>query len=271
LVENFNISYAPSVSVLYNLLIRKMKKIPRKNILGFANPVYLIPGKSKMGSPPDQDEVLRKYYLEKGFNLSPLLYSEIEIRNISKYFKKKFRDFYLRDDAKEENLKQLPLSNYSIIHFATHGLLNETIVSRTALVLTLDNDPAEDGFVQVREIYDIKLNAELVVLSACQSGKGKIHKGEGVSGLTRAFLYAGAKSVVASLWNINDKSTSQFMTYFYEFISQGMAKIEALQRAKIKMIKSDYSHPFYWAAFILSGEYNSPIKIPKPSWWDSLF
>jgi CHAT domain-containing protein len=102
-----------------------------------------------------------------------------------------------------------------------------------------------------------------VVLSACQTGKGKLEKGEGVSGLSRAFLYAGAESVVVSLWNINDKSTALFMGYFYEYLARGESKSQALRLAKLKMQQSKYSHPYHWAAFILIGDFDSPVKMAR--------
>ena len=163
------------------------------------------------------------------------------------------------------------MTNYKVLHFATHGLLDERIPMRSALVLSLDQDPQEDGFYQVREIYNTKLSADLVVLSACQTGKGQLEKGEGVSGLSRAFLYAGAQSVLVSLWNINDRATAEFMEHFYTYLSRGESKEKALQSAKKRMLKSKYAHPFYWAAFVLIGDYKSPVNITKPSFWEKIF
>ena len=120
-------------------------------------------------------------------------------------------------------------------------------------------DNQEDGLLQPRDISNIELNSDLVVLSACQTGKGKIEKAEGILGFTRAFLNAGAESVLASLWEIDDKTTPQFMKYFYTFLEQGEVKSKALQLAKIQMIESGFSHPFYWASFILFGKSNTSI------------
>lgn len=156
--------------------------------------------------------------------------------------------------ATEEKLKSIPLDDFRIIHFATHSLLDEKNSNRSALVLNLDDDPEEDGFFQIQEIYSTRLNADLVVLSACQTAKGKIEKGEGIQGMTRAFFYAGSKSVLASLWNIDDKSTADLMTYFYSFLSRGLTIQEALNKAKIKMLDSEYRSPYYWAAFVLIGD-----------------
>ena len=109
--------------------------------------------------------------------------------------------------------------------------------------------------LQVYEIFNLKLNADLVVLSACRTGLGKEVRGEGVIGLTRAFLYAGASSLTVSLWQVADQSTSDLMIHFYEQMNAGHGKAEALRRAKLKMIEEKrYTHPFYWAPFVLIGE-----------------
>jgi len=131
---------------------------------------------------------------------------------------------------------------------------------RSALVLTLDDDPNEDGFLQAREISKLQLNADLVVLSACQSGKGRLENGEGVLGLPRSFFYAGARSTISSLWKINDRSTSEIMPEFYRCLAAGHNKARSLRLAKLKMLKSRFSHPFYWAAFILNGDYLSGYR-----------
>jgi CHAT domain-containing protein len=114
---------------------------------------------------------------------------------------------------------------------------------------------AEDGLLQVYEIFNLKLNAELVVLSACRTGLGKEVKGEGLIGLTRAFMYAGAPSMVASLWQVADRSTADLMVTFYQQLNQDRDKADALRQAKLKVIEAGrYAHPYYWSPFILVGE-----------------
>jgi CHAT domain-containing protein len=118
-------------------------------------------------------------------------------------------------------------------------------------------DAVEDGLLQVYEIFNLKLNADLVVLSACKSGLGKKVRGEGLIGLTRAFMYAGAPSVVVSLWSVVDRSTASLMVKFYETLNQAGDKAEALRQAKLKMIQNPlYAHPYYWAPFVLIGSAN---------------
>ena len=130
-------------------------------------------------------------------------------------------------------------------------------------MLSLDNDPKQDGFLQVREIYDLKLKSDLVTLSACQTGLGQLIKGEGIEGLKRAFFYAGSSAVLMSLWAINDQATYQLMERFYSYVRASNSLIEALRKTKHELIKSkSLSHPYFWASFIISG--NADVKIFKP-------
>jgi CHAT domain-containing protein len=151
------------------------------------------------------------------------------------------------------------LSNYRIVHFATHGLLNSEHPELSGLVLSLVNDQGEpqDGFLRMHEIFNLRLPAELVVLSACQTGLGKKLDGEGLLGLTRGFMYAGAARVVASLWEVNDVATAELMKRFYRLMLQdGMRPAAALRAAQIEMWKKpQWQSPFYWGGFILQGEW----------------
>ena len=202
---------------------------------------------------------MREYFLGQEFDFSALPSSRTEVLKIGKHFSKRDRDIYLGEKASEHTLKTLPLNNYRIIHFACHAMLDEKVPFRSALIIAPGPDNDEDGFLQVREIYGLKMDADIVVLSACQTGRGSLEKGEGFLGLPRIFFYAGTKSVVSTFWRISDRSTSVFMDVFYGHLSRGYSKTKALQLAKIKMIRSEYSHPFYWAAFSLNGDFG-PIS-----------
>jgi CHAT domain-containing protein len=261
LAQDYRVSYAPSASSLLSLLERRQEAEPQKALLAFADPVYELGQKSR--TPVSSDELLREFYLAQGFELYSLPHTGEEVKRISRVLKAGSKDIYTREKAKEEKLKEISLGDFKIIHFATHGLLDERTAMKSALVLSLDEDPREDGFFQAREIWHSQIHADLVVLSACQTGKGRLEKGEGVSGLARAFLHAGAHSVLAALWNINDKSTAEFMGYFYESIGRGKSPDEALHLAKVRMIGSNYSHPFFWAAFVLNGDSDAPIHLGK--------
>ncbi|HET9530940.1 MAG TPA: CHAT domain-containing protein, partial [Blastocatellia bacterium] len=151
------------------------------------------------------------------------------------------------------------LSQYRYVHFATHGLLDTERPGLSALVLSMvdEQGKAQDGFLRLHEIYNLKLPAELVVLSACQTGLGKEIKGEGLDGITRGFMYAGAARVIVSLWNVNDKATAELMTKFYEkMLRQGARPAAALRAAQAEMWRQrQWQSPYYWAAFVLQGEW----------------
>jgi CHAT domain-containing protein len=151
------------------------------------------------------------------------------------------------------------LSLYRIIHFATHGLINSEHPELSGLVLSLvdENGRPQDGFLRMGEIFNLRLPADLVVLSACQTALGKEIKGEGLVGLTRGFMYAGARRVVASLWQVDDQATSELMRLFYRgMLKEGLRPAAALREAQIGMSRSSrWSSPYYWAGFVIQGEW----------------
>ena len=157
--------------------------------------------------------------------------------------------------ASETAIKDEDLKNYSLVHFATHGIVDEENPDLSRIFLQNDSQ-AEDGNLYSGEIYNLHLNANLVTLSACQTGLGKISKGEGVIGLSRALVYAGAKNIIVSFWSVADESTSELMTGFYQSLLQGknISFAEGLKEAKLELIsKEKYAAPYYWAPFILIG------------------
>jgi CHAT domain-containing protein/tetratricopeptide (TPR) repeat protein len=151
------------------------------------------------------------------------------------------------------------LSQYRYVHFATHGVLDSERPGLSSLVLSMVDEEGkpQSGFLRANDIYNLKLPAELVVLSACQTGLGKEIKGEGLVGLTRGFMYAGAARVVVSLWSVNDKATADLMTKFYEkMLKQGERPAAALRAAQVEMWKQrQWQSPYYWAAFTMQGEW----------------
>jgi len=262
LIEDYEVSYAPSSSSL--ILLSGKTTGPRpKSFLGFGDPAYDSMESRGNGISPVEGEMLGEAYLGQGFDFSPLPFSKKEILDVAGHFPRKSRDLYLGREAQERVLKRLPLEDYQIVHFACHGLLDEKVPFRSALVLSKDERGEEDGFLQVREIYNLRMNADLVVLSACQTGKGSLERGEGLLGLPRIFFYAGSKAVVSALWPIGDRSTAGFMDKFYGFLSGSYSKTAALRLAKLRMIRSEFSHPFYWAAFVLNGDL-SPVFPDQP-------
>jgi len=151
------------------------------------------------------------------------------------------------------------LSKYRYVHFATHGYIDSERSDLSAIVLSLvdaEGKP-QDGFLRVLDIYNLNLPAELVVLSACETGLGKEIKGEGLVGLTRGFMYAGARRVVVSLWNVNDKATAELMARFYRgMLRENKTPAAALRTAQMEMSRQrQWQSPYYWAAFVLQGEW----------------
>ncbi len=151
------------------------------------------------------------------------------------------------------------LSQYRIVHFATHGLLNSEHPELSGLVLSLvdEHGQSQDGFLRLHDIYNLNLPADLVVLSACSTGLGKEIRGEGLVGIVRGFMYAGATRVVASLWKVDDESTAELMKRFYQQMLQGgMSPAAALRAAQVDLQRQKrWASPFYWAAFVLQGEW----------------
>ena len=163
-------------------------------------------------------------------------------------------------DANREEATDPRVGRYSIVHFATHGILNEKRPEMSGLVLSLYDKQGrfhEDGFLTLSDIYGLRLPVELVVLSACRSGLGKEVRGEGLIGLTRGFMYAGATRVVASLWKVDDEATAELMKHFYlKMFREGMSPADALRAAQVSLSgQKRWGSPYYWAGFVLQGEW----------------
>jgi CHAT domain-containing protein/tetratricopeptide (TPR) repeat protein len=166
-------------------------------------------------------------------------------------------DTWLDLEASEPNVEGRDLQKYRVLHFATHGLLNAERPQFTGLVLSLvGNAPGADGFLRTDEVFNLRLGSPLVMLSACETGLGKEKRGEGVMGLTRAFMYAGAPTVGVSLWSVADRSTAELMTAFYKNLLGGAAPPAAMRAAREGMIAGRrHAAPFHWAPFVLVGDW----------------
>ncbi len=181
--------------------------------------------------------------------------TEQEVTNIAKLFDASATSIVKFEAANEQQIKSKQMNRFSYLHFATHGIVDETSPELSRLFL--NSDKTEDGNLFAGEIYNLSLPSELAVLSACQTGLGKVSKGEGVIGLSRALTYSGVKNIIVSFWRVNDQSTSQLMTDFYKhLLAQPTPHFnEALRKAKVAMINSGmYSSPYYWAPFVLIGQ-----------------
>jgi CHAT domain-containing protein len=219
LIERYSLRMLPSASVLKYLSGRAVVK--PGNVLAFGNP--------DLGNP--------------SFDLVHAQAEAIAVTQNRPQSK-----VLLRKEANETAFRQFG-SGFRYIHFATHGEFNAAEPLKSALLLAKDAD--SDGLLTVDKLYSLKLDADLVTLSACETGLGKIASGDDVVGLTRGFLYAGSRSIVASLWKVDDLATSYLMTRFYDNLSAG-DKREALRKAQLDTLKK-YAHPFYWAPFQITG------------------
>jgi CHAT domain-containing protein/Tfp pilus assembly protein PilF len=195
---------------------------------------------------------------EAGFGR--LLSTRREAEAISALIPERERMRALDFEASRTTALRPELGEYRIVHFATHGLLNNIHPELSGIVLSLVDEAgqSQDGFLRLQDIYNLKLPAELVVLSACQTGLGKEIKGEGLIGLTRGFMYAGAPRIVASLWKVDDRATSELMKQFYQGLlgPEALRPAAALRQAQLSIWKEkQWQAPYYWAAFVLQGEW----------------
>src|SRR5215212_7618077 len=282
LVKTNEVIYAPSASVVAAIKQQRPKASGRAMLI-IADPVFNsndARARKPAGAPASDAEV-RGLGIQgaladvtgstapapsnsamEGLPLARLNGTRTEAEQISKLAKASGgeTDVWLDLDANEDNLGTRDVSKYRIIHVATHGLLNAERPQFTGVVLSLVGNKTHDGFVRTDEVFNLRLGSPLVMLSACETGLGKEKRGEGVMGLTRAFMYAGAPTVGVSLWSVADKSTADLMTDFYRrLLSTGdsTTSSSALRGAQLAMISGKkYSAPFYWAPFVLVGDWN---------------
>lgn len=260
LLQRYAVRYGPSASVLNYLKQRSGNSASgaRLELLAVGNPLFGKRSETLARAAGEPETVIRKrgHYKLQPSVFMPLPFSSEEIDRIANLFPENRTTVYRQAEATEENIKTGHPKRYRRIHFATHSLIDEVHPEQSSIVLTLDDDPTEDGFLRTSEIFNLPIDADLVVLSACRSGRGKLVSGEGIIGLARAFFYAGARSLVVSLWSVNDQSTALLMEKFYAYLKQGMHKSEALRQAKLDLLQTEdsaMSHPYYWAPFILIG------------------
>ena len=254
LVEELAVSYCPSSSILLALEGPMTTHSWKKDVLAIGGVNYGRPSREGRGGAPGRLETAGATDDTDGMALAPLPFSKKEVRDIAGLFSAGAVDVLTGEAADESSVKRLPLKDYRIIHFACHGLIDARYPLRSALALSRAEASEDDGFLQMREIYGLSMNAELVVLSACQTGNGFLAGSEGLLAVARPFFFAGARSVIASQWTLNDQTSVVFMGEFYKGLIGGRSATEALRDAKKKMIGSKWAHPFYWATFRLQGD-----------------
>ncbi len=295
LVAYYEIEEPPSMSVVAELRRERASEreaVPRKTIAVIADPVFSDadercckpppraaarkgaprrrPSGKQPGPAPDVANRSRTTAQGAGFKglqgrITRLAFARLEADEILELVpaaeQLKVTDFEANLTLVTDGSK---LSSYRILHFATHGLLNPEHPELSGILLSLVDEQGrqQNGFLQMHQIYNLRLPAEMVVLSACETGVSKHLRGEGLNGLSRGFMYAGAKRVVASLWRVNDDSTSQLMKYFYQGLRlrerrdfKQTRPAAALRAAQLEMMRHRiWRHPYFWAAFIIQGE-----------------
>ena len=254
----------PSAGVLAELRENsKPREQSERNAIVFADPIFEA-GDSRLRTKPQTVEkpaaltrVMRD--VVSGNDLPRLLSSRQEARDIQTLLSENRSRVLLDFDASLDGVTGTDLSKYRYIHFATHGLLNTRDPRSSGLVFSLFDKTGKpkQGFMRLEDIYDLKLDADLVVLSACQTALGKDVRGEGLIGLTRGIMYAGSRQVLATLWKVDDAATAEFMKRFYRaMIKDGLPSAVALKRAQSEMKAIPrFKAPFYWAGFTLQGDW----------------
>jgi CHAT domain-containing protein/Flp pilus assembly protein TadD len=273
LITNYEIVNVPSASILGQLRNEKQQRQHGTKVLAaFGDPVF--PSNYAQFKDPNAGELLantetRDIEVEADKfdpnKIQPLLYTKRELKNLTEIVGWKSR-VVSGFEASRETLDSLDLSQYSILHFATHGLLDPKKPEHSGFVLSMVDQSGRprDGFITMQDVYRLHAPVDLVVLSACRTGLGKDVRGEGLIGLTRGFMYAGASSVVASLWRVDDEATAELMKHFYtNMLQQGMRPAEALRAAQNTLrLNPAWQSPHYWAGFVLQGEFREPIRMP---------
>jgi len=267
LLKSRVISYVPSGTIL-DLLRRASKNESAANpFLGVGDVVYENQGGAGKRIPAADSvrgRVLRGVADFSGMRLQDLPRTREEVEEIGRIVGPD-AVILLGKDATETAFKKEPLGQFRVLHLAVHGFADTQYPERSALVLGTDPKSGDDGLLQVREILRLRLNAELTTLSACDTGVGKLQGQEGVSSLVEAFLVAGSKSVVASLWSADDTFASALMDRFYLRLGRGEDTDAALRDAKLDLLTKygDQVSPFYWGAFVAIGETSTPIGIKQ--------
>jgi CHAT domain-containing protein len=283
LAESYQISYAPSLGVLEHLRRRDYVQTPRQPLLAFGGAVYEEPEEPFEG-PETEAEFeaelqtirslveeagthggsLRKIYASwLGFAWNPLPGTLQEVASIQQIMED--AEIVTGEQVNEATLKGWStdgtLANYQVLHFATHGMIELAVPELSALVLSqfaTARTAEEDDYLRIGEVAQLKLQADFVNLSACETGLGKIYGGQGVVGLTQSFLLAGANGLSVSLWRVADKPTAQFMITLYQFVAEGMRYPDALAEVKRRFIAGEFGeewrHPYYWSPFVYYGK-----------------
>jgi len=249
LIKDYSIGYSHSSTLLFSE--RYKSKSTEDRVLAFA-PIYENPLDRMDEAQYRQIEINSEY-------LFPLVGTIKEVQSIDETVPSRV---FINEKATEANFKK-HASNYNVLHLAMHTIMRDDnpLYSMLAFTNVDTGDSIEDNRLYAYEIYNLKLNAQMAVLSSCNSGFGKMQKGEGMMSLARGFIYAGCPSIIMTLWQVADKSSSELMTSFYKYLKRGKSKQEAMRLAKIDYLESAddlTSNPYFWSGFVVLGD-GSPI------------
>jgi CHAT domain-containing protein len=264
-LQSHVVSYAPSVTVL-DLIRNRVRHghQPQMAFLGVGDVPYdMEPRTNELRAKGAIIRtVSRGVYDISGAHLYPLPETRAELTGVSESLRlPKQSVLLLGDKATKTAFLSEPLADFKIIHFAVHGLSSPNFPERDALVLGRTPGSTEDGLLQVREIAQLSLNADLVTLSACNTATGKLEGEDGIIGLTQSFLFAGARTVASSLWPVDDSSTEALMKQFYIHLAQGEDEASALRQAKVDYLNENGEKPpVFWAPFVIVGDASRPIS-----------
>lgn len=245
-VESAAVSYAPSLSVLAGIGRKQSSSSTESNIIAFGNPAHkqkpLSVGKNQ-------------FPVSMSDTLADLPEAKKQVEALSALYGAKRSLVFTGEKATETEFKK-SAANFKILHLATHGILDNASPLYSYVLLSKNESDGEDGRLEAWELMQMNLNADLVVLSACESGRGRIGAGEGLVGLTWAFFVAGSPTTIASQWKVESASTTTLMLGFYQRLQdKSVSKAENLRQSSLALLKNEkYAHPFYWAGFVIVGD-----------------
>ena len=253
LIRDFQISYHFSASLWLNGQQELRQAVKNSRLLAVA-PLF----EQQSATFAEVEQFRRE-------GLGPLLYNTTEAEAIHQIMG---GELLIGEAATYERVQQLA-PEFSVIHFATHGKVDDEDADYSFLAFASGNQASDPPRLYVRDLYNWKLPAEMVVLSACETGIGTLYKGEGIASLARAFSYAGARSIITTLWSINDAQTAEIMELFYQKLVAGKNKDEALRMAKLEYLDAQdhfHAHPFFWSAYVPIG-HMAPLGSKQSSYW----
>ncbi len=252
LIKQYAFSYSPSAT-LWNTLRDRAKQRAKNQYIGFT-PQF------RNKKPLKKDPLLSEKNADSEAHLKSLPYSNLEIKKAKDYWNGKS---FFGENATESLFKQ-KAPNSKVIHLATHGLIDDRNPAYNRLYFAPDSTSPEDGILHTYEVYDLNLRTELAVLSACNTGYGKIYEGSGIMSLAKGFKIAGCENILMTLWSVNDRAGATLVEDFYENLQMGFKKSKALRRAKLNYLKNNdptNANPYFWGGFVLMG---SKKAVEKP-------